>query len=393
MSSATDVGYYIIPLLVEQPTWGGSYIAKKKSLAHDLVVEKNIGQAFELFDNAWITTDDSLNFAFATATNINQPTFSVATGQKQTLQSLIDENPVHVLGPKAIDQGWTNMQVLIKFTQAQNNSYQVHVQPGKNFGKWLPKPESWYFVERGQATLGLAKVSDVEAYKKRCVEINDFAISLSQKIKAGELELAAAKTQLKNFIDQDHPRRFVNTISVPKDAVIDLSQGGIHHSWEMSPDIPQGNIVYEVQVNVMDEFCTLRSFDQGNIKDDGSVRPLTIDDYFTALDIDEGRNMPEHYLQSTQTVVEGDAKITVLFNNQFYVSELIDFKENYKGNFTSTNVSQSFHHVFALKGNVIIITPKQKLEVQEGWSVFLPAAVGQYQLVTKNAAKVVTTHI
>lgn len=382
---------YIVPLMVEQPTWGGNYITRSKELQHELVEGRNIGQAFELYNESWVSPTAGQNFAFATATNLNEPTFAQTTDVIQ-LQQLIQENLIAILGQEAERRGWNSMQVLIKFTQAQNNSYQVHVMPGKEFGKWLPKPESWYFLEKGKATLGLKDVSQVEAYKARCIEIDTRAQEISAAVQAGTLTLDEGKAQLQSFIDQDHPRRFVNTVQVEPEAVIDLSQGGIHHSWEMDPALPDGNIVYEVQVNVMDEYCTLRSFDQGSVKSDGKVRPLSIDDYFTALDLDQGRNTPAHYFSQTATKESHNATVRVLFQNQFYVSELIKFEQSYEGEYTTTG--ESFHHVYALEGDISIVVEQQSYPLKQGWSLFIPAAVGKYQLVASNmTARVITTHL
>lgn len=382
---------YVIPLIVEQPTWGGQYIAGSKRLRSPLVDGKRIGQAFELFSGTWLTTAQPTSFAFATATDLAHPEYSDASQAKFSLQEMITADPVAVLGKKGSDRGWESMQVLIKFTQAQNNSYQVHVKPGKAFGKWQPKPESWYYLEKGKATLGLADPSKVEEYKARCLAIDQKAQSLSQQIKAGTKSLADAKSELQTFIDQDHPRRFVNTVAIEKDAVIDLSQGGTHHSWEVDASLPEGNIVYEVQVDVMDDFCTIRSFDQGNIKSDGSVRPLAIDDYFQALDLDATMNTPAHFLQNTPTIQDG-ANIRTLFQNQYYVTERLEFSGKYHGKYTTTD--QSFHHIYALDGNIQIEIDHKTWNLEAGWSFFVPAAVPSYSLeVASGQGKVLITHL
>lgn len=383
---------YVVPLIVEQPTWGGSYIAASKQLKHPLVEGKRIGQAFELFSGSWLTHASPVSFAYATATALDAPSFSDPAQEKFTLQSVIDQDQLAVLGKKGVDRGWKTMQVLIKFTQAQNNSYQVHVKPGKEFGKWLPKPESWYYLEKGKATLGLSDPSQAAAYKARCIEIDHKAHQLSDQVRAGELPLDAAKLELKTYIDQDHPRRFVNTITVEKDAVIDLSQGGTHHSWEVDADLPEGNIVYEVQVDVMDDYCTVRSFDQGNIKSDGSVRPLAIDDYFQALDLDPTMNDPAHFLQHAAVEVDGNAQVKTLFNNQFYVTELVEFDGVYAGKATQTQ--DSFHHLYPLVESVKVVSGAQSWFVPAGWSFFIPASLKQYQIEsTGTHGKVLITHL
>jgi len=383
---------YVIPLLVEQPTWGGSYIATSKELAHPLVQGKRVGQSFELFSGSWLTTASPVSFAYATATEVSSPQFADPQQEKLSLQELIDQDALAVLGQKGVERGWKTMQVLIKFTQAQNNSYQVHVKPGQEFGKWLPKPESWYFLEKGKATLGLSDVTAVSEYKARCLAIDQKAHELSEQVQSGSLSVDAARLELRTFIDEDHPRRFVNTVSIEKGAVIDLSQGGTHHSWEVDPELPEGNIVYEVQVDVMDDQCTIRSFDQGNIKNDGSVRPLAIEDYFKALDTDPQFNAPNHYLQQPAVTQDSGATVTTLFSNQFYVTERIEFSQGYQGHYTRTN--GSFHHLYPLEESIQVVIGEQTWFVPAGWSLFIPAAVAEYQLQpTAQKGNVLITHL
>jgi len=383
---------YIVPLLVEQPTWGGSYIAQAKSLHHPLVQGKNIGQSFELFSGTLLTDTFSSTFASAIAPNFTDFKLAHPAQAVYALQDLIDQSPQEILGKKAVDRGWETMQVLIKFTQAQNNSYQVHVRPSATFGQWLPKPESWYYLENGKATLGLADVTQVEAYKQRCLEIDHTAHQLSDRVKAGSLSVQDARQELKAFIETAHPRRFVHTIAVEKGAVIDLSKGGTHHSWELDPDLPNGNIVYEVQVDVMDNLCTLRSFDQGNLKDDGSVRPLTIEEYFTALDLSPDSNDPQHFLHQAQPVADQGAEITQLFAHHYYSTELVHFGFKYQGKYTTTQ--DSFHHLYALAGDMVVTTEDSSFTLAQGWSLFIPAKIQNYTLHSSAVdTQVLITHL
>jgi mannose-6-phosphate isomerase class I len=384
--------YYIVPLLIEQPTWGGEYIVGFKGIQDPSLTGKKIGQAFELAVDSQLSDLQSSSpaFGFATATDIAHPQW-IGDQPSLSLQSLIDQDAVAVLGQRALEKFGPKMNVLIKFTQAKNNSYQVHVKPGQEFGHWLAKPESWFYFEKGKATLGLAPGASVDEYRQRCEVIDAFANQLSQKIKAGELALADGKHQLTEFINQDHPRRFVNTVEIEPGQIIDLSLGGTHHSWEVSDDTPLGNIVYEVQVDVRDENCTLRSFDQGNIKDDGSVRPLTINDYFEALNSEPAANRPEQYMTVAQPQTDGLAQVTTLFDNQYYKTTQLSFTGECSG--PSTKTSGSFHHVFVQEGSVTVKTSSGQWPINKGWSLFIPAGVEAYSLIAEQQSTVLTTSI
>ncbi len=73
------------------------------------------------------------------------------------------------------------------------------------------------------------------------------------------------------------------------DDVIDLTAGGIHHSWEEDNDrFPDGNLVYEVQVDVPDDRCSMRGFDKGKFLDDGGLRPTHVADYLATIEQDAG---------------------------------------------------------------------------------------------------------
>lgn len=385
--------YYIVPLLVEQPTWGGQYIAEFKSVTDPLVRTQNIGQSFELETNSQVVTQPSaeLPYAVATATDLTNPRYVGDTSTMVSLKSVIDQDPAGVLGQRVVEIDGAEMKTLIKFTQARNNSYQVHVKPKEAFGQWQAKPESWYFLEKGLATLGLQANTDVVEYHRRCQEIDTFAQQLSHRVKNGELSVDQARTELKAFIDQDHPHRFVNDVTLQPTQLVDLSEGGIHHSWEVSSDVPLGNIVYEVQLDVKDEFCTLRAFDQGNIKDDGSVRPLAIDDYFQALDSEPSHNLPEQYLRWPQVVEKQEGlSISRLFETPYYISTLISLEQPYQGPETSLEEG-TYHHLFVQEGAIEVVVNDQRWPLAKGWSLFIPAALGTYQLVPNQASTVIKT--
>ncbi len=384
--------YYIVPLLVEQPTWGGEYIAEFKGISEPAISGRKIGQAFELAVDSQLIEHQTnqLSFGWVTATDLGHPTW-VGSQPTLSLQQLIEQDPEAILGKQALEKFGPKMNVLIKFTQAKNNSYQAHVVPGQEFSHWLAKPESWFYFEQGKATLGLAPGVEVGEYRKRCEEIEAFAQGVSQKIQAGEVTVEQGKHQLAEFINADHPRRFVNTVEIQPGQIIDLSQGGIHHSWEVGDDVPLGNIVYEVQVDVRDENCTLRSFDQGNIKDDGKVRPLSIEDYFKALNTDPHANQPGQYSTTAEAVTDGKAQVTTLFDNQYYKTTQIEFSSEYSGQFTETQ--GSFHHVFVKEGQVTVKTSKGEWPVAKGWSLFVPAGVGEYSLTTSGQSTILVTSV
>ncbi len=380
--------YYVVPLLIEQPTWGGDYIASFKNLSHQSLQGLKIGQSFELAINTRLLPSVPQTAAFGLAMG-GKVTTAEWYGEAKSSLSLTDlaaEQHDAVFGSKV--DGHFN--TLIKFTQAQNNSYQVHIKPGSTLGHWVAKPESWYFFERGKATLGIKSIEQLAAYQVRCEEIDTYARSLSTQITNGTVTLESARQQLTDFINQHHPSEFVNSVWLEQGQIVDLSQGGIHHSWEKDPQLPAGNIVYEVQVDVLDENCTLRSFDQGNIKEDGSVRPLSIAEYFQALDTDSSHNQIDQYVSLPQSQPIPAGEYVELFTTPQYRSYELRLNSTYH---SSSPPGSSFHHVFAKDGQGNIQTSTGNYPLSKGMSVFIPAAIAEFDLIPEQQLTIIVTTV
>jgi mannose-6-phosphate isomerase class I len=164
-----------------------------------------------------------------------------------------------------------------------------------------------------------------------------------------------------------NPWQYVNVHSVDQYSLLDLSIGGIHHSWEEDENLPNGNIVYEVQQDVMDDFCTLRSFDQGKIKDDGTIRTIHIDDYFQFLDVTEEHNTIDFALRRRQG--------TNLLKTPYYSMDELQISDK-----TQVQVGESFDHLFVLSGVARVTYADTTLTIGKGHSCFVPWKVGSYTL-------------
>ena len=384
----TTQPFYVVSLLIEQPTWGGEYIANFKNISLPKI---KIGQSYELAKDSVLLTQptEELPFLLASANDIDHPEWHGPQAESINIQELIKNNPEGILGKKVVERTGSQMPILNKFTQAKENSYQVHVSPGNEFNNWQPKPESWYYFEPGKATLGLKNGVSVEKYQQRCEEIYQKSAQLSQQIKDQVLTADEARQQLANFINQDHPQNYTNTVHPPQDGVVDLSNGGIHHSWESYPNLPKGNILYEVQLDQRDEVSSIRAFDQGKIKDDGSIRNIAIKDYFTALDTKAEHNHPEQYMKTPQKIQEGGADIMHIFNNPSYQLTQIEFSGQYQGK--ETQLNHEFHHLFVKEGRTVITWNDQEWPLAKGQSLFIPAGCDNYQLTATQKIAILKT--
>ncbi len=369
--------YLIIPKLIEQPTWGGDYIVNYKGWrSHGDLINKKVGQSYELYGKSKLATDiiDSSDQQYGPELELLDRQ-SVYIG----LEELVRENPQKVLGPNVYDR-YGKMPLLIKFTQAIGNSFQLHRKPAADSSRWKPKAESWYYFERGRITLGIKKGIEVSSYKACCKRIEKTMLAMSENVRKGSIPLEQARAKTKEIIQKENPWQYVNVLDVPKDALIDLSGGGLHHSWEEDPTSTLGNILYEVQQDVADEDTTVRSFDQGKLKDDGSIRAIHIDDYFRYLDMGDSRNDPEHAFMYP--------KGTTLLSTPYYSLDLLEISGN-----QAVSLGTSFQHLFVKEGSLEVLTEGGSVKMSKGHSCFIPFAVQSYELRSVNRAVVLKTYI
>jgi mannose-6-phosphate isomerase class I len=382
--------YLIIPKLIEQSTWGGTYILQLKNWSQKTALkDKKIGQSYELFGDSKLAisitdTDDPRfipEFGFADKPDTIKENFNLTEHTDYvTLSHVVTKHPEEMIGKKILEK-YGNMPLLIKLNQAAGNSFQIHVKPGTSHERWKPKPESWYYLEDGMISCGIKDGIDLKEYKDVCVTISATMKKLSTKVKNGEMTLNEAKQQARKFITQKNPWQFVNTYEVNKYDLIDLSIGGIHHSWEENKEkFPLGNIVYEVQLDVMDPLCTIRSFDQGKLKDDGTIRDIHIDDYFQFLDTTPENNNINN-LRKTQ---QGQT----LLKTPYYCVDIIELLND--GGTREYRTEQSFNHVYVRDGHVQIHTDDgTSIKIKKGHSCFIPAAISSYEIKSLTPESVV----
>jgi quercetin dioxygenase-like cupin family protein len=381
--------FYVIPILIKQPTWGGDAIVKIKRLLDPVLHDQKIGQSYELSPDSRVSIDPAAQECFVlTDSGLNGAQQFGPSIESLDLQSVVMMNPSAILGESWAQKDPT-MQLLVKFNQAKNNSYQVHVRPGSEFHGWQAKPESWLYLADGQATVGLKQGADLGQYKRACEEIEAEAQRLGNQVKDGTITIEAARESLSVFVEPRHPRQFVNCVTVPKGSVVDLWQGGIHHSWEADASLPDGNIIFEVQMSVRDERSSMRSFDQGHIKDQGDLRPLHIEDYFQALNTSPLDNQPEKLVTQPQGHSQDGVRQTALFCTPYYQLQQLEFAVGS----SLTRTTSSFHHLYVHDGEARVEWHDQVFDIMTGRSLFIPAACGNYMLSTTSSAFVLETSL
>lgn len=349
-----------LPKLVVQPTWGGRFILELKGLDQDPAwLNKKVGQSYELFGG--------------TIVKVN--------GRKMALDNLLHDHAEEILGSKVLRHYGLKMPLLIKLTQAKGNSYQIHLKHDVCHPHWKPKAEAWYYLDRGLITLGTRPNINWVDYGKTVKAIANKMATLSQQVKENKLVLEEAQMKAQEFIKNHDPSVFVNHVTPQEGEVWDLSAGGQHHSWEENESIaPRGNLLYEIQEDVPDEVSTIRAFDKGKIKDDGSIRDLHLDDYFQFIDRSSGANSPS--VARRQPILlekSSGGEVTRLLGTPFFALDLLTITGDFSTKATRTK--NFFHHLFAKTGQVIIhYGCHQEFRVAQGSSVLIPANMEEYAL-------------
>jgi len=406
--------YRIVSRLIEQSTWGGRFILEHKQLDNiDSLADKKVGQSYELFGRSRLvpiaqqSTENLYELGSAEGNRIAETNVSHA----YALSQLIESDAAGVLGKVVLERYGSQMPLLLKLNQALGNSFQLHIkltqeipdvvarakqnpyaQP-QQIGGWLAKPESWYYLRPGLATLGLKSDANLKEYEAACQSIDARMHALSVEIKRKKLSREEAQTIASDFIQEIDPWQFVNRVAIRTGQVVDLSRGGIHHSWEEDlKHFPDGNIVYEIQLDRMDTLATIRAFDQGKIKPDGSVRALAIEEYFRYLDADPVRNDPAKLVYDPLPAAAGEVGQSLVANPHYSLREI--FLSGNNKSFTEDTQRLSFHHLFCEKGAVVLITGQGRYQVAQGASIFLPAGVGRYTIEnTDEESRILSAHV
>jgi mannose-6-phosphate isomerase class I len=126
-----------------------------------------------------------------------------------------------------------------------------------------------------------------------------------------------------------------------------------------------GNVLYEIQKDVMDPVCTIRSFDKGKFKSDGSIREIHIDDYFKYLDTNPDHNDVEKMTPKRQ----GNS----LIKTSDYSLDILEVEGEIKD-----ETKGSYSHIFVRDGKVEVEAEEGKVTLTSGHSCFIPEDVLTY---------------
>ncbi len=380
MDTTHNRPYLVIPKLIEQPTWGGTYIVgtKQWQQKHELIGKK-IGQSYELYDKSNLSLAGSSEDPLFTGEITDSKLVEQQTQVKNSigLQQLILDDPINILGQRIVETYGPSMHLLLKFTQALGNSFQLHIPDGTKSTRWKAKPESWYYFEDGLITCGVKKDTNWQEYQQGVTELDQEIQKISENVRGGSLPYEDARLRIDMFIKRYNPWQYVNVVRIEKGTLLDLSSCGIHHSWEEDlKTIPLGNVLYEIQLNVMDDVATIRNFDKGKVGKDRSLRPLQIEDYFALADRSADANDPNIHMRVSTLVEKTSAYIhEKLLDTKYYGMDRVTLE---KIGSLYVSAIDTFRHVFVRSGSMTLSAGTMSVMVNAGHSVFVPAGCLTY---------------
>ncbi len=356
MTAITRGPWRVQDHLIEQPSWGGRYIVGLKGLQDDPQWQgKKVGQSFEMAQEAVL--------------------IDPATGDARSLKGLIVADADGFLGPNVVEKYGPELSLLIKLTQAKGNSFQVHLPINKSLGDWIPKPEAWFYLAPGLYTFGLKSGTSFDAYSRILHTLDDEMQRLCAEVRAGRRTVDDARAQAQQRIQSLDPYAYVNIVEAQMDDIVDLTAGGIHHSWEQDDArFPDGNLVYEVQLDVPDDKCSMRGFDKGKFADDGSVRLTHVADYLATINQDDAHNDIARHLRKPQVMDEdASSKTERLFRTPYFCTDRLTVRA---GKGAAQSAAEGFHHLFVHSGTAAM----GDVSLEQGHSYVVPASVGAYDL-------------
>lgn len=350
--------YLIVPKLIEQPTWGGDYILRLKNwLEKKDFLNRKIGQSYELFSGSKLLLNihDSEDERFTGELGSpDEATIFNNTGYQKN-KEYIELNEI---------TSFVKRIPLIKINQSNGNSFQIHIK--KADGRWLPKSESCYYLEDGAVTFGIKKNINLSEYKRACLSIDKKMNELSLRVKNKEININRARNTADKFIKKINPWQYVN-VHVVKKYTVGPGVLGVQHSWEEDKRFPQGLVNYEIQQDLMDPVSTIRCFDKGKMKDDGSIREIHIEDYFKYLDASLDHNDLEKMIPKQQ-----DSR---LLTTEFYCLNILILDKE-----LIDNTNKSFSHLFVRDGKISVETDSGSVILGQGHSCFISEVVSQYKI-------------
>lgn len=263
----------------------------------------------------------------------------IANGEFEgmTLAEYIEKQGRSVLGT-ACDR-FENFPVLIKLIDAKDNlSVQVH--PDNDYAMRVEgeygKTEMWYVVDADEgATLLYGFTKDI------------------------------SKEEFKERIENNTLLEVTNAVPVKKGDVFFIRSGTLHA-------IGKGILIAEIQQN---SNTTYRIYDYGRVGADGKPRELHVEKAMDVTELCPATPYPE-----TPWENKGGYSEKLLSSCEYFTVKSLDISD--KAELTADE--KSFVHILVLDGECVFSAENyENITLKKGYSLFVPAAYGKFELTGK----------
>lgn len=176
------------------------------------------------------------------------------------------------------------------------------------------------------------------------------------------LKAGTDEEKLRRAIKDGNCQDYLNEIPVKAGDAVYIPVGTVHA-------IGAGLLLYEIQET---SDTTYRLYDWNRVGDDGKPRQLHLEEAFATINYAANQSLIDGL-----TIIDRQVERTILVSCPYFTCEKI--KINDRANWTTT--THSFEILTVTTGKATIIYGESELVVEEGRSVLLPSALGDYTIV------------
>jgi mannose-6-phosphate isomerase len=303
---------------------------KLKSIFNKAAESDKLGESWEL--SGYENDESVITNGFLAGNNIAE---------------LIEIYMGELVGEKNFDEFGHAFPLLFKLIDAnQNLSIQVH--PNNEVAierhNTLGKTEMWYVVdadEDGKLVIGFSKDCTQEEYLEA--------------------------------LENDQVENLLQSITVKKGDVFFIPAGLVHA-------IGKGVVIAEIQQS---SDITYRIYDYKRVDDNGNERELHTEQALDVIDFKASINPKTSY-----QVVEN--QISPLISCEFFTTNMLKFDKAITRNYGSID---SFVVYMCLEGSFVLICNDEKLNVNKGETILIPACINEIDLIPDNLAILLEVYI
>lgn len=303
---------------------------KLKSIFNKAAESDKLGESWEL--SGYENDESVITNGFLAGNNIAE---------------LIEIYMGELVGEKNFDEFGHTFPLLFKLIDAnQNLSIQVH--PNNEVAierhNTLGKTEMWYVVdadEDGKLVIGFSKDCTQEEYLEA--------------------------------LENDQVENLLQSITVKKGDVFFIPAGLVHA-------IGKGVVIAEIQQS---SDITYRIYDYKRVDDNGNERELHTEQALDVIDFKASINPKTSY-----KVVEN--QISPLISCEYFTTNMLKFDKAITRNYGNID---SFVVYMCLEGSFVLICNDEKLNVNKGETILIPACINEIDLIPDNLAILLEVYI